>query len=363
MAVGLLPALAITVPPPPYFRCENARLQRQHFSALRSTILLNVRQSRRRSASVPRRSAAADDRDFLEESPPVVPQKQEQRWRIGWKWLGVVTGLTGFLFVGYIAVKRVTSVDVSSSTQLARSGSGFSFTANIFGRQIFLGERTPGWIYFLLLMAAGFGLFVSEEALVVWVGAAIARSLTWNSTREVFWSSVSQNGTFILSTILWVYWGVCISDMVPFYAGKLTAQSGSGETFRSKLGISREKLEEIAKAVQRYGNVIGFVERFSVGARNPTSFLAGASGIEASKFFAGVCLGGLLTLPLQMSVGFMLRDRPVIALAGVAAFVGIWTVFPYLTATFLSIFYLQTSQQQQTSNTRTEETKGDQETK
>lgn len=35
-----------------------------------------------------------------------------------------------------------------------------------------LGEVTPGWVYFLLLMAAGFGLFVSEEALNVWVRAS-----------------------------------------------------------------------------------------------------------------------------------------------------------------------------------------------
>ncbi|CAM6117348.1 unnamed protein product [Calypogeia fissa] len=200
-----------------------------------------------------------------------------------------------------------------------------------------LGEVTPGWVYFMLLMAAGCGLFVSEEALNVWVGASLARLLTYGSKQELM-SSLSANAPYIISTILWVYWGVCISDMVPFYAGKLASKTG--DQLSQKLGVSKEKYEQVKANVQRYGNLIGFVERFSLGVRNPTSFLAGVAGISPAKFFAGVCVGGLLTLPLQMSVGFVLRERPVAALAAVAAVVGTWTVFPYAIAGLASLYYL-----------------------
>ncbi|CAK9856217.1 unnamed protein product [Sphagnum jensenii] len=135
-------------------------------------------------------------------------------------------------------------------------------------------------------MAAGFGLFVSEEALNVWVrvsklvfsvttfliyfffflvsvqgpmylcdlglwrtsssitnhllwalqvGTSLGRCLTWDQTREVLVSSLSANASYITSTVLWVYWGVCISDMVPFYAGRIAAKSGTGKTIWEKV--------------------------------------------------------------------------------------------------------------------------------
>ncbi|KAH9556437.1 hypothetical protein CY35_07G027700 [Sphagnum magellanicum] len=196
------------------------------------------------------------------------------------------------------------------------------------------------WVYFFLLMAAGFGLFVSEEALNVWVGTSLGRCLTWDKTREVLVSSLSANASYITSTVLWVYWGVCISDMVPFYAGRIAAKSGTGKTIWEKLGVKKEKFEQLTATVQRYGNLIGFVERFSVGVRNPTSFLAGFVGISPSNYFLGVCLGGLITLPIQIGIGVLLRDRPVAALAGVAAAVGIWSILPYAAAAIASAIYV-----------------------
>ncbi|RZC68783.1 hypothetical protein C5167_031947 [Papaver somniferum] len=132
--------------------------------------------------------------------------------------------------------------------------------------------------------------------------------------------------------------GVCISDMVPFYIGRLFRQSGASDDVCSKLGIGKEKAASVTQAVQRYGNLIGFVERFSVGVRNPTSFLAGSLGISAECFFAGVCCGGLFTLPIQLGIGFLLRENPVVALASVATVVGIWSLFPYAMAALTALF-------------------------
>ncbi|KAI5078799.1 hypothetical protein GOP47_0006470 [Adiantum capillus-veneris] len=214
------------------------------------------------------------------------------------------------------------------------------YKIRLLGRELLIGERSPGWIYFWLLMAAGFGLFVSEEALNVWVGAVLARTLIFDSSWRAFSTSVFENGLYIFSTVFWVYWGVCISDMIPFYAGRFAAQTKAGDTLRKKVGVSEEKLKSISQSVQRYGNLIGFVERFSVGVRNPTAFMAGAMGVSPDKFFAGVCLGALITLPLQMGVGCILREHPVRALAGVATAVAAWTVFPYIAAAIASIAFV-----------------------
>ncbi|KAF9606783.1 hypothetical protein IFM89_028159 [Coptis chinensis] len=207
----------------------------------------------------------------------------------------------------------------SSTSASAVNSTGF--TVKAFGYQFILPAYAPGWIYFWLLMAAGCGLFVSEEALNIWVGISLARLLTLDGTWASFAESFSRNASYIISTVLWVYWGVCISDMVPFYFGKLFRRTGASNDVCSKLGIDKEKAVYITRAVQKYGNLIGFVERFSIGVRNPTAFLAGALGISADCFFAGVCLGGLITLPVQLAIGFFLRERPVVALASVATIV------------------------------------------
>ncbi|XP_059432435.1 uncharacterized protein LOC132165770 isoform X2 [Corylus avellana] len=224
----------------------------------------------------------------------------------------------------------------SSSSVMAASPVGFTFKA--FGYRVILPEYAPGWIYFWLLMAAGCGLFISEEALNIWVGITLARMLSLDGTWQSFAESFSRNIPYITSTVLWVYWGVCISDLIPFYLGKLFRQSGASDDVCSRLGIGKEKALSITRLVQKYGNLTGFVERFSLGVRNPTAFLAGAMGISPECFFAGVCCGGLITLPIQLGIGFLLRERPLFALATVATVVGIWTVFPYAVAGSTALF-------------------------
>ncbi|CAM8899745.1 unnamed protein product [Rhodiola kirilowii] len=223
--------------------------------------------------------------------------------------------------------------DASSSSP---SHLGFAFQA--FGYRVLLPEYAPGWLYFWLLMAAGCGLFISEEALNIWVGVSLSRLLLLDGTWQSFSTSFSRHAPYIVSTILWVYWGVCISDMVPFYLGKLFRQANASDEVYSKFGIGKDKVQKITEGVRKYGNLIGFVERFSIGMRNPTAFVAGALGISSERFFAGVCLGGLVTLPIQLAIGFMLRERPMFAIATVATAVGIWTFFPYVVAASTALF-------------------------
>ncbi|KAJ1278257.1 hypothetical protein BS78_04G065800 [Paspalum vaginatum] len=227
-------------------------------------------------------------------------------------------------------------VDASTQSEAAAT---IGYTFSLFGKKVIIPEYTPGWVYFLLLMAAGFGLFISEEALNVWAGISLARTLCLDGTWQSLVNSFSANASYIVSTVLWIYWGVCISDMVPFYIGKLFRQTRASKDISSKIGIGKEKALSISQAVQKYGNLIGFVERFSIGVRNATAFLAGASGISADCFFAGVCFGCLFTLPIQLAVGFVLRERPVVALASVAAAVGIWSILPYAAAACTALFF------------------------
>ncbi|XP_057809244.1 uncharacterized protein LOC131023691 [Salvia miltiorrhiza] len=262
--------------------------------------------------------------------------------------LGIVLGIAAVITLVLIGVKPPnlgTSIGIQflrdgTSSTLVSPSAAFSFRA--FGFTVLLPEYAPGWIYFWLLMAAGCGLFISEEALNIWVGVTLARLICLDGTWKSLVDSFSRNAPYIFSTVLWVYWGVCISDMIPFYFGKMFRQSSASDDVLSKLGVGEEKAKEISSTVQRYGNLIGFVERFSLGVRNPTAFLAGAMGISPECFFAGVCCGGLITLPVQLVIGFLLRERPVFALATVATVVGIWTVFPYALAVLTAlILYLR----------------------
>eukprot|EP00250_Pteridium_aquilinum_P013182 c21185_g1_i1 orf=59-796(+) len=102
----------------------------------------------------------------------------------------------------------------SSNTLLGTipAEAGRHYKLRLLGRDMLIGEQCPGWIYFWLLMAAGFGLFVSEEALNVWVGATLARTLTFNGLWMDLVTSVSANGFYIFSTVFWVYWPFCCSD-------------------------------------------------------------------------------------------------------------------------------------------------------
>ncbi|CAN6830241.1 unnamed protein product [Brassica oleracea var. botrytis] len=254
--------------------------------------------------------------------------------------LGIGLGLALTITVICVTLKSSatggTPFEVKNLAKASSSSVGFTF--NAFGNRFVIPANAPGWVYFWLLMAAGFGLFISEEALNIWIGITLARMLTLDGTWQSFAESFSRNAPYIMSTVSWVYWGVCISDMIPFYLGKLFRKSGASDDVCSKLGIGREKAMGITQAVQKYGNLSGFVERFSLGVRNPTAFFAGALGISPECFFAGVCCGGLITLPIQLVIGFLLRERPMFAVATVATVVGIWTIFPYMVAAATALY-------------------------
>ncbi|CAN0915429.1 hypothetical protein LINGRAHAP2_LOCUS29126 [Linum grandiflorum] len=68
---------------------------------------------------------------------------------------------------------------------------GYNFKA--FGYRIILPEYAPGWLYFWLLMAAGCGLFINEEALNIWLGISWSRMLSFDGMWQSFATSFSMN--------------------------------------------------------------------------------------------------------------------------------------------------------------------------
>ncbi|KAK9992768.1 hypothetical protein SO802_022471 [Lithocarpus litseifolius] len=89
--------------------------------------------------------------------------------------VAIVLGIAATATIISICLKRpvlgsllgIQFLAEGSSSVTAAPPVGFTFKA--FGYNVVLLEYAPGWIYFWLLMAAGCGLFISEEALNIWV--------------------------------------------------------------------------------------------------------------------------------------------------------------------------------------------------
>lgn len=153
-------------------------------------------------------------------------------------------------------------------------------------------DAHPFW-YFVLLMAAGSGLGVSEDALSVWAGGLIGRG---------------DNPFPAEYYYIALYLGVVLSDCWTYWLGRL-ADRAVGDRFKKKVFRDPKKVEKAMKKIQKYGDNIGFVQRFSVGARFGISFMSGFSGISATKFAVGTALGALITLPVQLYAGYLMRDQ------------------------------------------------------
>jgi len=170
-------------------------------------------------------------------------------------------------------------------------------------------------LYLAYLLVAGLGVPLSEDALCAWVGARLAQGATASPAHAMV----------VLGC---VYAGVTLSDALTFALGRLLAR-GFLPGMRQMLleGKQADRAERAMAAMERYGAFVGFAQRLMVGFRFPLSLAAGFTGARFPTFFAGVCLGGLISLPAQLALGYLLRNNPypfVAALGIVAtpAFVG-----------------------------------------
>lgn len=147
--------------------------------------------------------------------------------------------------------------------------------------------------YFGLLMLAGLGVPVSEDGLAIWAGGLLGRG---------------ENPYPPYQYVIALYCGAVMSDMLTFSVGRLTQRS-LGPRIQNLLFKDPRKIEKAMTTIRKYGNKAGFIQRLSVGARLPITFFSGYSGIHPLKFMLGTALGAWITLPIQLGVGYAMRNQ------------------------------------------------------
>ena len=157
-------------------------------------------------------------------------------------------------------------------------------------------------VYFGLLILAGMGFPVSEDALGIWLGNLLARG---------------DNPYPAFQYILAMYFGAVFSDVMAFGFGRL-ANRNLGSWVRDRLFRDPKKVDKALSVVRRYGTKAGFVQRFAIGARLPICFFSGYSGLSVRHFATGAAAGCMITLPLQILIGIMLPNNIESALQMVA---------------------------------------------
>ena len=187
--------------------------------------------------------------------------------------------------------------------------------------------QTPPLIYFLCLLSAGVGVPVSEDAICIFAGTVFP-TFAGKQRIRLFFA---------------LYAGVVLSDAITFLAGRSLrlgflqkfAQSKfpdllGGDNDNETVVVLRKngkmrKRDRLRRKMKKAGDYVGFVIRFSVGTRGPLMLLTGFLGnVSFLKFIVGSSVGALLTLPLQLWLGYTLgHDHPA-AVVGIVG--GISTV-------------------------------------
>jgi len=199
--------------------------------------------------------------------------------------------------------RRQSSVGPLSSVGAAFAG----FQGSAASISSVLASVSPPF-YLVYMLAAGFGLPCSEDALVVWAGAGMATG------RYGGWPG-------ILQVVGILYFGVVVSDLVTFWLGA-ALRRGLFSSLKERLFKDPAMVERAEAVVRKRSQAIGLVQRFSLGFRGPLCLVAGFTGVSSAQFAAGVAIGAVGTMALQIFAGYMLRDSPNAYLAALALVAG-----------------------------------------
>jgi membrane protein DedA with SNARE-associated domain len=169
----------------------------------------------------------------------------------------------------------------------------------------------------LLLVAAGMGVPVSED-LVLLLGGAIS----------------SQGFTRYVPTLLAGYGGVIAGDALIYHWGKKLGPRAYEHKLARRV-LSRERAQKLHEHFGRHGFWTVVAARHMPGLRPPIFFLSGASGVRFATFLLADMLSAAVTVPAVVTIGYFfgshLEDArrllhradwivAVVALAGV----GVW---------------------------------------
>lgn len=169
----------------------------------------------------------------------------------------------------------------------------------------------PLQFHFAYLVLAGLGVPLSEDAFVVWIGATLSNG------SSIYAASKAQ----MAACLAVVYVGVVLSDLVTFLVG-VGLRVGLFRRMREALVKDQRSFDRAMAMVRKWGYMIGAVERFSLGFRGPLCIICGYVGVSSLQFFQGVCAGALITMPLQLAMGYALRNTASPYLAALAIVTG-----------------------------------------
>jgi len=143
----------------------------------------------------------------------------------------------------------------------------------------------------LLLSAAGLGVPISED-LVLLLGGALA----------------SQGVTRFMPTLLVGYSGVIVGDLLIYHWGKKLGPRAYEHRFVRKV-ISPERAGKLHCHFARHGFWTVVVGRHTPGLRAPIFFLSGASGVGLGKFVLADVLSAAVTVPLVVTLGYFFGEH------------------------------------------------------
>lgn len=143
----------------------------------------------------------------------------------------------------------------------------------------------------VLLSAAGLGVPISED-LVLLIAGALA----------------SQGVTQYTPTLLAGYFGVVFGDALIYHWGKKLGPRAYEHRLVRKV-ISPERAEKLRSHFARHGFWTVVVGRHTPGLRAPIFFLSGASGVGFGKFLLADMLSAAVTVPAVVTLGYLFGEH------------------------------------------------------
>jgi membrane protein DedA with SNARE-associated domain len=143
----------------------------------------------------------------------------------------------------------------------------------------------------LLLSAAGLGVPISED-LVLLIAGALA----------------SQGVTRFVPTLLAGYFGVIFGDALIYHWGKKLGPAAYEHRLVRKV-ISPERADKLRSHFARHGFWTVVVGRHTPGLRAPIFFLSGASGVGFGTFLLADMLSAAVTVPAVVTLGYLFGEH------------------------------------------------------
>ncbi|HYV67852.1 MAG TPA: DedA family protein [Myxococcales bacterium] len=139
----------------------------------------------------------------------------------------------------------------------------------------------------VLLSAAGLGVPISEDLVLLLAGAL-----------------ASQGVTQYLPTLLTGYTGVVLGDALIYHWGQRLGPRAYEHRHVRKV-LSPEREGKLRSHFARHGFWTIVVGRHTPGLRAPIFFLAGASGVSFPKFLLADMLSAAVTVPAVVTLGYL----------------------------------------------------------